>query len=154
MIGYMFDTNIFNAVLDQDIELGERKDAIYYNSHIPLDENQQTSNAARREQLERSFHAIGGESVPTTSAILDVSKWDQCSFDSGDGFLEKIRTELRALDRASGKRLSETNQSRDALVAHTCISNGFFLVTNDKNLRAVSENNGGKVLSMDEFLGT
>jgi predicted nucleic acid-binding protein len=154
MTGYMLDTNIFNAVLDQAVDLSAVKEAIFYCTHVQSDEIQQTRNELRRQELEQTFKAVEAKKVVTASAVWGVSKFDASSWDAGDDLVEKLTQELEGLDRSSRKKPSTINQSRDALITHTCISNGFILVTNDKNLRSVTENNGGKSISLDEFLGT
>jgi len=63
MPSYMFDTNIFNRILD-GVELIEitkfYEKAHFYATHIQLDELKATSNTQRRQELIAIFKEIAG----------------------------------------------------------------------------------------------
>lgn len=48
MVHYMFDTQIFNEILDQTIDLSIINNALFYVTHIVLNEIQATNNVKRK----------------------------------------------------------------------------------------------------------
>ena len=62
MRGYMFDTNVFNHLLDGMTELStfvER--AKFYATHVQIDELKRTSNEDRKVALLRVFEEVTSE---------------------------------------------------------------------------------------------
>ena len=96
---YMFDTNIFNHILDGSLDFEDLAGkALYCVTHIQLDEINNTKNPERRAKPNRIFGEfiqdaistesfglnssrlgqakLGGENIiPTGSAVWGVSKW-------------------------------------------------------------------------------
>lgn len=163
-INAMFDTNVFNHLLDEKISRESiPHDWEVYATHIQRDEILKTKNEKRREELLAIFShfieaniptesqiigisqvggaKITGNSIPTESAVWDVSDWDGCKWSAEDSLCEAIRDELDKL----GKK---DNNIQDALIAETAIKNGLILVTNDGNLKTVVERFGGKVMDL------
>ena len=80
---YMFDTNIFNKILDNkknkypDLDLSNLK-GLYCITHIQKDELETTANEDRRRSLLEVFSLIRQDKMPTESAVWGVSKFDEC----------------------------------------------------------------------------
>lgn len=156
MRSFMFDTNVFNHVLDGMAELGRFVGrAKFYATHVQIDELKNTSNDARRAALLKVFEEItnirvatesfvlgssrlgeaklGGEQpITTESAVWGVSKWGKCKWTASDNLYEPIKLELDRLNQ------SKPNNVQDSLIAETSIKNGFTLVTHDRDLFLVT----------------
>ena len=72
---YMFDTNIFNEILDQEIDVTPITNALFYVTHIQLNEIQATKREERRNQLLQIFHEVNKKAISTESAVWDVSEY-------------------------------------------------------------------------------
>jgi len=143
----MFDTNIFNHVLDGGIDLalfvGK---AHFFATHVQLDELSRTSDQSRRTDLLVVFEKVPQETVPTKTFVLGTSNLDRAEV--GEGTLyKKIKCEIDQLNRG------KPNNVEDALIAETVIKNHFALVTDDGDLSQVTNQNGGSCLSLKDFLG-
>jgi len=156
---FMFDTNIFNHILDGGIEISEiAGKARFWVTHIQLDEIQKTSNPERQEQLLQVFQTIMEKKAPdevklssdsiilTESAVYGVSKYGQAKYTSENNLYEPIRAKLDHLNK--GKK----NNIHDALISETAIKNKLALVTHDKDLATVTSEMDGEVISLDELL--
>ena len=165
----MFDTNVFNRILDGQLSIEtSRGDIIAYATHIQRDEINNTKNPDRRGQLLKVFHEeiidseptssfslgtsrldearlAGDRVLPTSSAAWDTSRWDQASWGDEDNIFESMKGELDALNR--GKK----NNVQDILIAETALKRGLTLVTDDSHLRTVIMKFGGHALSVAEF---
>lgn len=166
----MFDTNVFNRILDGVISLQALTGrVVVYATHIQRDEINNTKDAGRRMALAKVFSVaiaesistasfvldvsglndacLGGERVvPTTSAVWGVSRWGQASWSVDDNLYSVIKVELDTLNR------SKPNNVHDALIAETSVKGQFILVTDDTDLAAVTKKYGGKCLSVGELL--
>ncbi|WP_139834618.1 type II toxin-antitoxin system VapC family toxin [Thalassospira sp. MCCC 1A03138] len=136
---YLLDTNFFNHVLDDLTNLDHFTNHKLFVTHIQLDEIKQTSCVDRREQLLSRFQTIDAESIPTNAAVWGVSNWNEAKWGDANGLYEKLLSRIQNLDKASGKKKRPENQSRDALIAATAISENFVLITNDHNLTIAAE---------------
>ena len=146
MQSFMFDTNIFNHILDGGIELarfvGKSR---FFATHVQFDELNRTSNPSRRTSLLDVFQKVPQEMVPTETFVLGESRLGKAKI--GEGTLyKKIRDEL---DR---RNKYKHNNIQDALIAEAAIKNSFTLVTDDKDLSQVTKQNGGSCLNLEEFL--
>jgi hypothetical protein len=79
MPSYMFDTNIFNRILDGAVEISRfRGKTHFYATHVQLDELKATSNAQRRQELLAVFEEVSGSNkISTESFVLCVSRLDE-----------------------------------------------------------------------------
>jgi predicted nucleic acid-binding protein len=119
-IGFMFDTNIFDELLNNEIDLSLLpKNFKYYATHIQGDEIESMGDnkKEKRNQLLSIFSDFNGSlistevtvcgvsqlgscklgngvKIPTEAAVWGVSRWDECKW--GDGV--KIPTENLVLD--------------------------------------------------------
>ncbi len=170
MRSFMFDTNVFNHVLDGMAELsGFVGRAKFYATHVQVDELKNTSNDARRAALLKVFEEITNIRVPTESFILDnsqlaeaklggeqpiitesavwgVSKWGMCKWTASDNLYKPIRSQLDRLNEG------KPNNAQDSLIAETSIKNGFTLVTHDRDLFWITTKFGGAVSNIHEVI--
>lgn len=168
-INCMFDTNVFNRILDGVVPIDALSGRVNaHATHIQRDEIARTKNEARRKALETVFGTVTGASVPTASlvvgvsrigearlggerivptnsAVWDVSAWDQAKWSANDNIYTPIKADLDALNK--GKK----NNVEDALIAETAIKDGYALVTDDEHLAAVAKKYHGECLSVQEL---
>lgn len=148
----MFNTNIFNHLLDENIKNDNLpKNFNYFITHIQLDELNETKKEEIKNKLLKVFKEINKEEIPTESAIYGISRYDQAKYGDGDLY-NKVLLKLQKLDKESGKKMTPENQAKDVLIAETCIKNNFILISNDENLRKVTLEFNGQSLNLEQFL--
>jgi predicted nucleic acid-binding protein len=146
MAGFMFDTNVFNRILDGKIDVGRFPSSEpYFVTHIQRNEIENTRNPERREALLNTFHGVGHTQVPTESAYFGVSEWGAAKWSAEDGVIEAI------IEKLNNKNNGKKNNGLDALIAETAIKNDHTLVTEDRDLREVVLEMGGGAISFQEF---
>lgn len=136
----MFDTNIFNDILDGKININTFKENITcYATNVQYDEINKTSETTRRDKLNAVFSSLDTTRLATETCCFDISRLDTDKL--GDGVLY---TEIKEfMDKLNKKK---KNNERDALIAETSIQNKLTLVTHDKELyKAVTEFRGSAV---------
>jgi rRNA-processing protein FCF1 len=139
----MFDTNIFNHVLDGRIDIGSfNKRHHYYTTHIQDDEVCATKDPLRRANLKALFENT--THVTTESAVVGISRIDRSKISDGDLY-KRLLGELNRLER-------KDNNPKDALIAETAIKNGHILVSDDHNLREATMKMGGRAISLGDFI--
>jgi len=150
---FMFDTNIFNRILDKKLEVPENCNCEYYVTHIQRDEIMETPEKERREQLLRIFKLVPKEPIPTEVFVLGISCLGSAKLTSAeDGKLyDEMLRKLKELDRKSGKKKRPENQKRDVLILLTCLKNNITLVTEDGNLRKLAYEYNVEALSLEQF---
>lgn len=142
-LSFMFDTNIFNRILDRQIDIASfNKECSYFATRIQYDEVCATPNPERRAMLIGLFKDVS--TIPTSSAVVGISRVGECKIPDDDLY-QKLLAEL---DRLGYKQ----NNKQDGLIGDTVIKNGFTLVSEDCNLREAVKKFGGKVKLLDEFL--
>lgn len=141
----MFDTNIFNRLLDQQIELPLSNTHTYYATHVQFDELQNTRKVNRRELLENTFKKVSPDELPTESFVLGIARLGKAKLSDGIIY-DEIRSKLNALNN------NKANNAMDAVIAETAIKNDLILVTEDKNLAQVMSELKGQVCSLAIFL--
>ena len=153
-VGFMFDTNVFDRILDGRIELP--KGLRYYVTHIQYDEilNIPESKRGRREELLKIFRKVPKDIIPTEGAFFGISRFNMAKYMSEEDaeLCRKMLERLRELDEKAGKRKSPENQIRDVLIALTCLKNCLTLVTEDKNLKRVAQEFGCPAITLEQFL--
>lgn len=143
--GFMFDTVIFNKILDVEISLDSLpKNFKYVVTHIQYDELNKTPNEDRRKKLLDIFFKIYSKEISTESTLLGTSILGKSKL-SNNSLCEKIKL---MLDRKQNK---ESNKN-DALIAETAIKNGLILVTNDRDLAEVTQKYEGEAINLEDFL--
>lgn len=167
---YMFDTNVFNRVLDGVISLQTLTGRVVaYATHIQRDEINNTTNPDRRAALAQVFREVVTESLPTDSFVLDasrldearlggervvptesavygVSRYGQAKYGAEDNLYTALKGRLDKINR------NKPNNVQDALIAETSIKGGHVLVTDDTDLAAVTKQYGGQCISVVELL--
>jgi restriction endonuclease S subunit/predicted nucleic acid-binding protein len=155
VLGFMFDTNIFNAILDRHIDLKQLpRNLKYYVTHIQYDEIYNTQDEERRRELLEIMEKVPSEFIVTEGAAYDVSKYGMAKYMSeayAKQYNEMLRR-LKELDEKSGKKKSPENHVRDILIALTCMKNCLTLVTNDENLKEVAQEFQCSVITFEQLL--
>lgn len=165
----MLDTNVFNRVLDGALPLQKLTGRVVaYATHIQRDEINNTRNLQRRAALAQILDDVVAESLPTDSAVVDVSRVGEARIGgervvptesavygvsryglSKYGAEDDLYSALKGrLDRLNG---SKPNNVHDALIAETSIKRGHVLVTDDTDLSAVTKEFGGQCLSVADL---
>ena len=115
----MFDTNVFNDILDGKILLGDiRSDVICYVTHIQRDEINKTKDDSRRKLLINIFTDLVDEEVSTNTVVLGVSKLGMAKLSDGKLFHD-IKERLDNVNRKKSK-----NNGMDALIGEVEQSTG------------------------------
>lgn len=131
MTSYMFDTNIFNEILDGKIEISKfYNNAHFYVTHVQRDEINGTADIKRRQELFAVFEAVvGNNKISTEAFVLDVSQLDEAMLgDEGNDLFDKIKAELDKRNK------NKPNNIQDALITETAIKKCLTLVTHDADL--------------------
>ena|ERR1700692_4106185 len=148
---YMLDTNVFNAILRENISTDTFKKREILVTHVQQDELHSTTDKTRREELRAIFLDVHSISVLTDTMIWDNSRWDECNWSSTDGLYDNLLSDLKEADRKKGKRTKGFNQSRDARIAETAIHQKATLVTDDEPLAEVARAYGCPTLATQDF---
>ena len=143
---YMFDTNIFNRILDRKINLSRLSGKDCYVTHVQFDEIQATRDKNRRLELERIFSQVSRTELPTESAVFGVSRLGKSRLSDGELY-SKI---LQKLGQLNAKK---PNNTKDALIGETALANNITLVTEDRDLAQVISEFGGLVCRMQDVIG-
>lgn len=141
----MFDTNVFNRILDGSIDPGKLSSKECYAAHIQLDEIRATKNSEGGSQLVSTFSQVLSEQIPTQSFVLNVSRLDEARLSDGVTY-NQLLYRLNQLNKI------KTNNSQDALIAETALSTGLTLVTEDHDLFQVITEFGGTVCNLKDVL--
>jgi hypothetical protein len=150
----MLDTNALNGATDYRLTPNAFVGRRVFVTHVQRNELSQTSSDTRRQALLDSLTAIGPQKLPTESSVWDISEWDEAKWSADDGVFERLFSEITELDRQTGKGTTKINRQRDAVIAETALKNGLILISNDRNLTAVSRNANISVMTLEEFLQT
>ncbi len=153
IFGVMFDTNIFNRILDGKIKPDSLpKNLKYYVTHVQKDEIEKTPDINRRQKLLEIFKVINQKKIPTETTLYGFSPWGESKYGAYGGLYDKVLARIQELDKEDRKRKTQENQIRDALIAETCIKNQLVLVSDDKNLRKAVQEFGGIAIPFERFL--
>ena len=123
-------------VLDQAVK--SEKLAVFY-THVTIDEVAATPDLGRRQWL-LNLLVFLGRPIATSVMLLGYSRLDFCRLVADDD------TAFEPL------RSGNIKHSRDALIAHTALHEGFALITNEKRLAARAREQGVEVLTTAELL--
>ncbi len=138
----MFDTVIFNSILDSDIDIALLNGRECFATHIQYDEILATPDATRRSQLEEVFSLIPQlTQLPTESFVIGVSRLGESRL--SDGILySKMRSRLNEVNKR------KRNNLQDILIAETAMKTNITLVTHDKDLFAIITEFGGAACNL------
>jgi predicted nucleic acid-binding protein len=156
---YMLDTNIFNRVLDQKTPTSLFANNRVIATWIQAAELRQTPNEERRTSLLSVFTDIIPQPSPASSFVFDIdgAGLDQANWSKGPKRFQDMLAMLHMLDHKKKKRRKQTpdkirhNQTRDVLIAETAINNGAILISDDRNLRRMTSESGGRAITLEEF---
>ena len=142
----MFDTMIFNRILDGNIPIADVKAAAtVYVTHIQRGEILNTKSDRRRQQLLETFTATKVHSLPTRSGVVGIMVVGESVVGTA-GLYEPI---LRALDQMNN---AHRNNRKDALIAEAAIIEKLALVTEEENLRMAAEQFGAHCILLKDLL--
>jgi predicted nucleic acid-binding protein len=137
MTKYIFDTNIFNRLVDGTFLLKELpSDAEFAATHIQIDELNKTKDTERRAKFFFRFAETAPAFVPTESFAIGISRLEQAKGSKVDNLAQQIRNDLDGLNK------SKPNNIQDALIAEVAAANNFTLVTADYDLAQVAKKHG------------
>jgi predicted nucleic acid-binding protein len=108
-------------------------------THVTVDEIAATSDLEKRQWL-LNLLVFLGRPIYASGAVLDISRLNFCRLMANDD------------DTFEPLRSGNIRHSRDALIAHTAMSEGCALITNDKRLAARARDQGVEVLTTVELL--
>jgi len=153
-VGFMFDTNIFDEILDGKVELPEN--LRYYVTHLQRDEilDMPEHERERKEKLLKIFNVVQEEIIPTEGFVVGVSRLNLAKLMSREDseLYNKMFERLTKLDKEAGKLKSPENRAKDILIALTCLKNCLTLVTNDNNLKKVAQEFQCPVITFKQLL--
>lgn len=122
----MFDTNVFNDILDGNIDFKNfREGIICCVTHIQRDEINKTKDEMRRKALNSVFSDLAEEEYPTETFVLGISRLNMGKLGDGDLY-QQLKDRLDRLNRKKKK-----NNGMDALIGEAAIKNNLTLVTRD-----------------------
>ena len=143
---FLIDTNIGDFLWNEDIiekvnALIEEEKIRILVTHIQIDEWSNIPEEGKRSEI----MDIGWEKIPTSGAVLDVSKFDNCRL--GDGSAGGLSIEV-----IRNQKDGEYTHTEDSLIASTAERDADCLVTEDRRLRNQVEKKGTvKVKDKEEF---
>ena len=144
MNGFMFDTNIFNHLLDGEIDPEALPKVPIFSTFEQFDELQNTEKVDRREKLLSFFKICDPSETMVTTFVLGNARLDKTQL--GDGVLyQRILNNLNS-------RKKKDNNFIDALIAETSYLNGLTLVTEDRHLKKACLELEIPVISKSQFL--
>lgn len=140
----MFDTNDFNHLVEGRISA----DAIPIDwkpiaTHIQFDELMATGKPEKSKQFQEMFAGRVTETMPTETAVWDVSKYDMAKYGGPASRYLAIRAFMDA-------KRPHPNNINVALIADTCKQRGCTLVTNDSLLKEAAASEGIEVVDLAE----
>jgi predicted nucleic acid-binding protein len=143
-VQYLLDTNVFNWLVQGDLSIADLpSNGAFVATPVQRGELDKTPDQTKRGALLALFSTIVTDLHPAPFAF-DVQG---AGFDQGrwtDGIL------ANALRNDLDRKQKKPNNIEDALIAETAITYGFILVTSDRNLRAVAESHGCRVMLLSK----
>gem|GEM_PF-1661039 len=138
-IKIIFDSNIYDEIATGNLNINtiDEEKFEFHITHVQLDEIHECSDKEKRVKLSLVSTELRPKLISTESIAFDVSRFDLAKF--GDG---KMLNNLKK----GNKR-----HTKDALIGETAIKNDLLLVTNDRMMKKRVNENGGKVMDLEEF---
>jgi len=144
----MFDTNIFNQILDGGLVIHDSIGMEYFVTNLQYAELNRTKNEQRRESLLEVFNVIKDN---TNSSEIEQhstpwgSPWDS-PWDNGGIYYNSI---IEALEKRKPK---DRGNSYDAVMIETCKYEEIVFVSNDNAALEVSKEFKVKCMDLSEYL--
>lgn len=164
----MFDTNIFDSIIKNEIDISALQGKVEIcSTHIQYDELAQTPDEVHRNKLIFLFCKISQKQA-TESANWEESNWDEAHWGGRVISLESSAYGVSryGMSKYGGSELSiaiwkelqekkkKKNNSKDALIAETAMVNGLTLITHDNDLSKVSAKLGASVMTLKELFSS
>ncbi len=143
----MFDTNIFNHIIEGKIILEQTENVHqYFITHIQQDELNATKNIEKKQELLNIFKIVEQILIPTESALWEISDWDSSKWNEKIGLYNKVLMQLEK------EKPHHRGNKKDALIGETAIKTSTILITDDNALRKTVTKLGGRAMSLNDFL--
>jgi predicted nucleic acid-binding protein len=144
MDAYMFDTNIFNTILDEAFAVESiSANMVLYVTRVQFDEISNTTKKERRARLLATFEEVPQAMTGTDTFLMNESLINQDSI--GPAII------FNALLETLDSKKKKPNNPRDALIGETAINRRHTLVTDDGDFREAVIEHGGSAISWPEF---
>ena len=141
----MFDTMVFNRILDWDIPIADLKDkATVYATRLQYEEIENTKNEARRVELLETFVKVKDQTVGLQSGVVGIMKAGEVV--GSAGLFTPILVALNELNK------KHRNNAKDALIAEAAIVNKLTLVTEEGHLREAASKYGAQCITLRDLL--
>lgn len=143
----MFDTNVFNSILDEKLKIIKHTDQEYFITNLQRAEINRTKNKERRENLVSMFLVVTSSTHTTQVNQLSTpwgSPWSSPWSNSGQYY----KSILNALESRKPK---DRGNSYDAVMIETCKYKEISFVSNDSAVLGVSKEFGVKCISFSDF---
>lgn len=161
-IGFILDTNIFDKILSERIELP--KSFKYFITHIQCEEILNIRDNEKRGKMIELLKKMREEKIlkviPTMMAVWNVSPWNGATW-SSEEVAEQFCRKLKKFKPMYYKAFCENqvmdvrkqaNKIRDVLILITACENNLVLVTEDTDLRKTAEKLRCHVITFQQFL--
>ena len=143
ILKFIFDTNVFNSILDENISLSNKKLLIYV-TEIQMKEILKTNSLSRKEKLLDTYKLIDPKIIESKTAIWGDFPWGMKEFGAET---KEYKVTLEYLNTIWNK----SNNKYDALIAEVAILYNINLVTSDKALLDTMLELNKLVISFEEF---
>lgn len=145
MVGVMFDSNAFDALVEGRISLNliqksKEKSYEYHITHIQTDEiaDIPDSKKDKRKLMILFLTSVKPDVIPTETFVLDHSRLDFGKLGNGEIYKQLVK--------------EDNSNINDALIGETSINNNFLLITDDKELRNKVNSLGSTSKKISEFI--
>lgn len=140
----LLDSNALDPMLNVSGAYEALEDAVssarleVFYTHVTVDEIASTPDLEKRQWL-LNLLVFLGRPVYTSVMVCDVSRLNFCRLSDDDDIFEPLRS-------------GNIKHSRDAVIAHTALTERCALITNEKRLTARARDQGVEVLTTAELL--
>lgn len=140
---YLLDTNCFDYILDNNINVGKlRSKGIFYTSNVQYSELKNIPNQERREALLKIYEKLGQIKLQLKSGIwIDDLYWDDEQI-----WRDEQTTEFTELQKGNFEN------SKDALIGELTAKNDIIIVTSDKKFQNRCRANGIDFIEIQEIV--
>jgi predicted nucleic acid-binding protein len=142
-MGYMLDTNIFNRLVEGRLAIGDLPGVDeFFATSIQIQELNATRNIERRAILINKFSEVSPKLDSIKTSLWGYASYGESAWGAEGEHFAKIKSELDLLNN------NKASNPADALIGEVSLSNHHTLMTTDKDLAAVVEKMGGKVMQI------
>ena len=146
----MFDTVIFNRIVENDISVESLNEYVeVYATHVQQKEINDPSMKDKEKQAKVNliFDALVSEErrLSTESTIFEYTPWNKGKWTDPNDNYRPMRDDLDEIEK-------KKNNFHDALIAESAKKNDFILVTKDAPLENTAPNHGVMCMSYEQLL--